>query len=147
MRGDIMSIKQWVFTALAGACVFVAPGSAFSQGTEPPRETISPAFADAIANVPGKTITAIVVDYPPGGKSLSHRHGSAFVVGYVLQGAIRSKINDGPEKVFHAGESWTEAPGVHHMVSENASDVEPAKLLAIFVADTKDKNLVMWDKK
>lgn len=142
-----MSIKQWVFTALAGACVFATSGRAFSQGTEAPRETISPAFADAIANVPGKTMTAIVVDYPPGGKSLSHRHGNAFVVGYVLQGAIRSKINDGPEKVFHAGESWTEAPGVHHLVSENASDTEPAKLLAIFIADTKDKDLVIWDKK
>jgi hypothetical protein len=38
-------------------------------------------------------------------------------------------------------------PGVHHTVSENVSTSAPAKLLAIFVADTKDKNLVIWDKK
>jgi quercetin dioxygenase-like cupin family protein len=142
-----VSIKQWAYIALAGACASVAPGGAFSQGTELPREMISPAFAETIANVPGTMITAIVVDYPPGGKSLSHRHGNAFVVGYVLQGAIRSKINERPEKIFRAGERWTEAPGVHHIVSQNVSKTEPAKLLAIFVADTKDKNPVIWDKK
>jgi quercetin dioxygenase-like cupin family protein len=142
-----MRMKLQVAATVASICLVVAPSGVFSQGAPAPRESISPAFADAIANVPGKTMTAIVVDYPPGGKSPSHRHGSAFVVGYVLQGAIRSQINDGPAKVFHAGESWTEAPGVHHMVSENASESEPAKLLAIFIADTNDKDLVMWDKK
>lgn len=111
------------------------------------RETITPAFAEAIANVPGKTMTALVVDYAPGGKSPSHRHGQAFVVGYVLSGAIRSQVNNGEERVYHAGEYWTEKPGAHHTVSENASATEPAKLLAIFVADTKDKNLVTFDKK
>ncbi|MFM0735267.1 cupin domain-containing protein [Paraburkholderia sediminicola] len=109
-------------------------------------ETITPAFTEAIANVPGKTMTALVVDYAPGGKSSPHRHGRAFVVGYVLSGAIRSRVDNGEERVFHAGEHWTEKPGAHHMVSENASNTEPAKLLAIFVADTNDKNLVTFDK-
>ncbi|MGO4330615.1 cupin domain-containing protein [Cupriavidus sp. 2TAF22] len=112
-----------------------------------PRETIAPAFRYPIANVQGKTITTIVVDYPPGGKTPGHRHGGAFVVGYVLQGAIRSKIDDGKEHVFHAGESWTETPGVDHRMSENASDTEPAKMLAIFIADTKETDLVKFGKK
>jgi len=80
-----------------------------------PRETITPAFAHAIANVPDKTHTALVVAYPPGGKTPPHRHGQAFVVGYVLEGVIRSRIDSGKEQVFHAGESWTEKPGVHHV--------------------------------
>jgi quercetin dioxygenase-like cupin family protein len=132
--------------ATAAAASASAP-AATSTSSAAPRETIAPAFQYPIANVPGKTMTAIVVDYPPGGKSPSHRHGQAFVVGYVIQGAIRSQVNDGETRVYHAGESWTEVPGVHHKVSENASDTEPAKLLAIFVADAKDKNLVSWDKK
>ena len=53
-------------------------------------EAITPAFAHAIPNVPGKTLTALVVTYQPGGTSLAHRHGSAFVVAYVLSGAIRA---------------------------------------------------------
>jgi quercetin dioxygenase-like cupin family protein len=133
--------------ALAGLSILGTTQSAFADDSSAPHETITPAFAEAIANMPGKTITALVVDYAPGGKSSPHRHGQAFVVGYVLSGAIRSRVNNGEERVYRAGEHWTEKPGVHHTVSENASDTEPAKLLAIFVADTKDKNLVTFDKK
>jgi quercetin dioxygenase-like cupin family protein len=132
---------------LAGLCVLGASQQAFAADANATPETITPAFAEAIANVPGKTMTALVVDYAPGGKSSPHRHGQAFVVGYVLSGAIRSQVNQGEVHVYHAGEHWTEKPGAHHMVSENASDTEPAKLLAIFVADTNDKNLVTFDKK
>ena len=132
--------------ALAASTAIISP-AASAQNAEPVRETITPAFAQALPNVPGKTITAIVVDYPPGAKSIPHRHGQAFVVGYVLEGQIRSQVNNGESRVYHAGEHWTEAPGVHHTVSENVSSSAPAKLLAIFVADTKDKNLVIWDKK
>jgi hypothetical protein len=32
------------------------------------------------------------------------------------------------------------------VVSESASDTKPAKLLAIFIADTEEKNLFMPDK-
>ncbi|REG58044.1 quercetin dioxygenase-like cupin family protein [Paraburkholderia sp. BL6669N2] len=132
---------------LVGLSIFGVAQPAFAADASAPHETITPAFTEAIANVPGKTMTALVVDYAPGGKSTPHRHGQAFVVGYVLSGAIRSRVNDGEERVYHAGEHWTEKPGVHHTVSENASDTEPARLLAIFVADTKDKKLVTFDKK
>ncbi|REE18955.1 quercetin dioxygenase-like cupin family protein [Paraburkholderia sp. BL27I4N3] len=132
---------------LAGLSFFGVAQPAFAADASASHETITPAFTEAIANVPGKTMTALVVDYAPGGKSTPHRHGQAFVVGYVLSGAIRSRVNDGAERVYHAGEHWTEKPGVHHTVSENASDTEPARLLAIFVADTKDKKLVTFDKK
>jgi quercetin dioxygenase-like cupin family protein len=133
--------------ALAALSLAASVQPAFAADAPATRETVTPAFAEAIANVPGKTMTALVVEYVPGGKSAPHRHGQAFVVAYVLSGAIRSRIDNGEERVFRAGESWTEKPGAHHMVSENASDTEPAKLLAIFVADTKDKNLVTFDKK
>jgi hypothetical protein len=36
-------------------------------------------------------------------------------------------------------------PGDHHAVSANASDTEPAKLLAVFVVDTNETNLVIDD--
>jgi quercetin dioxygenase-like cupin family protein len=118
-----------------------------AAGPEAQGETITRVFAHAIANVPGKTLTAMVVTYAPGGKTPTHRHGQALVVGYVLEGAIRSKIDNGKAQVFHAGESRTEKPGVHHTVSENASESKPAQLLALFLADNKDKNLIIIDKK
>jgi quercetin dioxygenase-like cupin family protein len=64
----------------------------------------------------------------------------------VLEGSIRSKIDNGNEIVYHAGQSWSEKPGAHHRISENASSTEPAKLLAIFVADSGEKDLVVFDK-
>jgi quercetin dioxygenase-like cupin family protein len=104
----------------------VVPGAALAQTK--PHHAISPAFRKAIPNIPGKSITAVIVSYAPGGKSPSHRHAEA----------IRSQVDDDAVQVFHAGETWTEQPGAHHRISENASTTEPAKLLAIFVADTNE---------
>ncbi len=110
-----------------------------SAEAAPPRETITPAFREVIPNIPGKSLIGIIVSYPPGGMTPAHHHAlSAFVTGYVLSGSIRSQVNDGKVQVFRAGESWTEAPGAHHQISENASATVPASLLAIFLVDTND---------
>ena len=73
-----------------------------------------------------------------GGKSMAHRHAGS-VLAYVLEGAIRSGINDEEPKVYKAGESFFEPPGSTHSVSENASETEPARLLAIIVAPEDEK--------
>ena len=96
-------------------------------------------FNHPIPNIPGKSVVAVVVNYAPGGKSPAHHHPpSAFITGYVLEGAIRTQVDDGPVQVLHAGESFTENPGAFHRISENASATEPAKLLAIFVVDSQE---------
>ena len=88
-----------------------------------------------------------MVSYPPGGKSLPHRHAaSAFIYAYVLSGAIRSQIGNDPAKVYHAGDDFYEMPGSHHAISENASDTEPASLLAVFIVDSKDGPLTTPDQ-
>ena len=96
---------------------------------------VKPVRVEQLPNVPGQTLTAVVVTYAPGGKSGAHHHaGSVFA--YVLSGAIRSETSmTGPVKVYKAGESFFEPPGSTHLVSENASATEPASLLAVFVAD------------
>jgi quercetin dioxygenase-like cupin family protein len=105
-------------------------------------ETVTPNLAQPILNIPGKSLIAVVVDYPPGAASHSHTHvKSAFIYGYVVSGAIESQVNDGPKRVYHAGENFYEPPGSSHPVSRNASETEPAKLLAVFVVDTDDKAL------
>ncbi|WP_027213151.1 cupin domain-containing protein [Burkholderia sp. WSM2232] len=133
-----------VAATLTGAAMLATPPFAWAADAAA-HETVTPAFAEAIANVPGKKMTALVVDYAPGGKSSPHRHGQAFVVAYVLSGSIRSGVDGGEPRVFHAGEHWVEKPGAHHTVSENASATEPARLLAIFVADRNDNKLVTFD--
>ncbi len=90
---------------------------------------------EKLANAPGQTLTAVTVNYAPGGKSRGHHHaGSVFA--HVLSGAIRSENSaTGPVKVYKAGESFFEPPGSKHLISENASATEPASLLAVFIAD------------
>ena len=98
-------------------------------------EKVKPVFQHELRTPKGKSMVAVVVTYPPGAKSAGHHHArSAFVYAYVLSGAIRSQVDDAPPKVYGVGESFYEMPGSHHRISENASDREPASLLAVFVA-------------
>lgn len=78
-------------------------------------------------------VQAIRVDYGPGGTTAwPHRHPyGAFV--YVLAGSVRMAMEGAAARVLRAGDSFHEAPGSLHTVSENASDTEPASLLAVFV--------------
>jgi quercetin dioxygenase-like cupin family protein len=111
-------------------------------------EQVKPVFKHVIPNAEGKSMVAVVVTYPPGAKSPAHHHApSAFIYAHVLSGAIRSQVGDQPAKVYHAGEGFYEVPGSHHRISENASDKEPASLLAVFVVDSQDKALTTPDQK
>ena len=101
-------------------------------------------YEHALPNVPGKSIKGVLVEYGPGASSSAHKHAkSAFIYATVLEGAIRSSVNDGPVVTYRTGESFSEMPGDRHSVSENASKTAPAKLLAVFVVDTDEKELTM----
>lgn len=109
---------------------------------EPAKVTV--VFDHELPNVPGKSMKGVLVEYGPGGSSSAHTHpDSAFIYATVLEGAIRSQVNDGPVTVYRAGESFAELPGDRHGVSANDSDTEPARLLAVFVVDTDETNLVI----
>jgi quercetin dioxygenase-like cupin family protein len=124
------------------ACTAMVIATAMPAAAHGIGETVTPHFQQAITNIPGKSLVALVVDYAPGGASPSHTHAkSAFIFGYVLSGEIESQVNDGPRRVYRASESFYETPGSRHPVSRNASKTTPAKLLAVFVVDTDDKQL------
>jgi quercetin dioxygenase-like cupin family protein len=73
------------------------------------------------------------VDYPPGRVGSPHRH-PGFTLAYVLQGSVVAKITGQEERTFKTGEMFMEPPGSVHEVSRNASQTEPARLLAINLA-------------
>jgi hypothetical protein len=56
----------------------------------------------------------------------------------VLAGTIRIKLNDEPTRTCREGESWFEEPGTHHLLAQNDSTTQPAKLLAIFISNPGD---------
>jgi quercetin dioxygenase-like cupin family protein len=105
-------------------------------------------YDHVLPNVPGKSLRGVLVEYAPGGFSPAHTHpNSAFIYATVLEGAIRSQVNNGPVTTYRAGESFSEFPGDHHRVSANASTTERARLLAVFVVDTDETNLTTDDTK
>jgi quercetin dioxygenase-like cupin family protein len=86
-----------------------------------------------IPGEPLRDLTLVEVTYPLGTGSPPHIHANG-VMAFVVSGTITSKVGDGPEQTFHAGDAWWEPPGAIHRVSRNASSTEPARLLAIYVA-------------
>ncbi|MGO7611873.1 cupin domain-containing protein [Rhizobium ruizarguesonis] len=121
--------------------------ASFGIGHADGGEKVTPVFRHELPNSPGKSLVAFIVAYAPGGKSVAHHHAkSAFVYAQILTGSIRSKVGDEPEKIYKTGENFFEMPGSAHAVSENASRTEPASLLAVFIVDTKDKDLTVPDK-
>jgi quercetin dioxygenase-like cupin family protein len=126
----------------AAALAVVSVTAASAQDASGDKRKVSLVYDQVLPNVPGKSIRGVLVEYEPGGFSAAHTHpSSAFIYATVLEGAIRSQVNDGPVITYRAGESWSEHPGDRHRVSENASDTEPARLLAVFVVDTSEKEI------
>ena len=79
-------------------------------------------------------VTVSHVDYPPGRVGAPHKH-AGFVLAYVLEGSVVAKISgQGEEKVYNVGQMFYEQPGATHEVSKNASQTQPAKLLAMIFA-------------
>src|SRR3954451_11144532 len=117
-------------------------GSASADAPKEKNVKITLVYQHELPNVPGKSIKGVLVEYGPGGYSPSHTHPkSAFIYASVLEGAIRSQVNDGSVTIYEAGQSFSELPGDRHDVSANASETKPAKLLAVFVVDTNETEL------
>ncbi|HWT99023.1 MAG TPA: cupin domain-containing protein [Terriglobales bacterium] len=129
--------------ALLAATMVAAPDAGLAD--EDAGAKVQPVAMEKLPNVPGKSISAIVVTYAPGGKSSKHHHAGS-VLAYVLTGAIRSENSaTGAARVYKAGETFFEPAGSEHLISENASSTEPASLLAIVVADD-GAHLTTFDK-
>jgi quercetin dioxygenase-like cupin family protein len=131
------------FTYALIVCAFIVSTIGLGSGIAADNNAkITLVYDHVLPNVPGKSIKGVLVEYRPGGTSSAHTHPkSAFIYATVLEGAIRSSVNDGPIVTYRTGQSFSEMPGDRHSVSENASKTEPAKLLAVFVVDTNEKEL------
>jgi quercetin dioxygenase-like cupin family protein len=112
----------------------VAPLCANSAAAASPLDKVELIASHALPNVPGKRVTIVRVFYGPGGFTRAHRHAGT-VTAYVTKGEIRSQLGGGPVETFKVGQSFFEPPGTTHLVSANASNSEPAELIAVFVAD------------
>jgi len=134
-------MKRILCSLLVAALPF---GGVLADAPKEKAAKVSVVYQHELPNVPGKSIKGVLVEYGPGGFSAGHTHAkSAFIYATVLEGAIRSQVNDGPVTTYTAGQSFSELPGDRHGVSANASKTKPAKLLAVFVVDTNETELTI----
>jgi quercetin dioxygenase-like cupin family protein len=119
-------------------------GGALADSPKQKNAKVTLVYKHDLPNVPGESIKGVLVEYGPGGYSPGHTHAkSAFIYATVLEGAIRSQVNDGPVTVYKAGQSFSEMPGDRHGISANASETQPAKVLAVFVVETNETELTI----
>jgi quercetin dioxygenase-like cupin family protein len=134
----MISRRRALQTTLSALAVVMAgrtrDGNAQSSQSAPVTRT--EIFRQALANVRGKEVIVVSIEYAPGAGSTKHRHPGP-VFAYVARGAIVSQLGTAPPVTYGEGEMWYEAPGAIHSISRNASETEPAKLVAFFVADQK----------
>ena len=118
-----------VATALTGAMLF---STTVVQAQTADQVKVTELVTKDLMNVPGKEVTMITVDYPPGGADPVHRHNaSAFV--YVLEGSVVMQMKGEKEVTLHPGETFYEDPEGVHLVGKNASDTKPAKFVVFLV--------------
>lgn len=133
-------------TAIVLAASCLIPGSA---GWTQAAQVQAPVGHTPVASQPlpgdsGRSLTAVQVELPPGATVPGHHH-AGIVFAYVLEGSVRSRLNEGDTVEYRTGEYWVEPPGTQHTLTENASRSMPARLLAVFVAPTGAR-LTTYDK-
>ncbi|ORY04691.1 hypothetical protein BCR34DRAFT_591156 [Clohesyomyces aquaticus] len=87
------------------------------------------------SNLPGKVMIVAEVTMPPNGASPPHRHGGAAVIAVALEGTTINQMNCEDPITCGPGSFWYEAPGCHHVRSENESKEVGAKFLAVLIVD------------
>lgn len=105
-----MTLK--ILPVTLGVAVMLAPTACAEPAPQNAGESpVVRQVFDQQTNVPGKSLISVTVSYPPGTKSEAHHHAkSAFIMAYVVSGAIRSQVDGEPARVYHAGRPGMKPP-------------------------------------
>jgi len=106
-----------------------------AHGAAPPDAIVQDLVTQQVPEFAGHELQMITVTYPPGGASKPHRH-DAYIMVYVLDGAVEMKVAGAPARVVKTGETFVERPADIHEISRNASKVKPATFLVIALKET-----------
>jgi quercetin dioxygenase-like cupin family protein len=87
-----------------------------------------------LTGVPGREVTMITVEYPPGGSNPVHRHNAQVFV-YVMEGSIVMQVKGGEPVTLTPGQTFYEGPDDVHLVSRNASQTASAKFVVFLVKE------------
>ncbi|WP_448683082.1 cupin domain-containing protein [Pseudomonas nicosulfuronedens] len=143
LRRDARTGVALVATVAAGALLWqpwsrplvsLAENHAVQSASARPATQVTRLSCEPLADMPGKIVTTLQVDFPPNGYTPAHRHPGA-VTAIVLSGHVRSQMQGLSAQTYSAGQTWFEPSRELHLFAENPSASEPARLLAVIVSD------------
>jgi quercetin dioxygenase-like cupin family protein len=105
-------------------------GAAFAQTA--PQPIVAPLMQKDLAEIPGREMLMLSVEYPPGAVEHIHRH-DAYAFVYVLEGTIVEGVKGGKEVTLTPGQTFYEGPNDVHTIGRNASTTKPAKFVVVLV--------------
>ncbi len=135
-----------------GACILLTSLGCGEQGRDfqaasaaeqesPTREVL---LSQELADMEGRDMSVIYLEYPPGTGADPHRH-PAHTVLYVISGRVESSLDDGAPVTYGAGTSFYESPMRLHATFRNPSDSETFRGIAVMVRDTSQPITIMGD--
>ncbi len=133
-------VRATVLWSLVSVLVAGCQGS--SAGQESP--TLEMLLSQELADMEGRDMSVIYLEYPPGTGTDPHRHPAHTVV-YVISGRVESSVDDGAPVIYGAGTSFYESPMQLHATFRNPSDSETFRGIAVMVRDTSRDLVIMED--
>lgn len=130
MKTDVKKIRAiWasIFFVLATPHTVQAHGADIHQKVK--RQLLT---NNSLPDIDGYIVKSLTTEFAPNMSVGEHRH-EGFIYAYVLQGSVRSQLDNGEIIEYGEGDSWVEAPFVRHILTKNTSDTESAKLLILFI--------------
>jgi quercetin dioxygenase-like cupin family protein len=92
----------------------------------------APLMQKELADISGKEVLVLNVEYPPGNVDPVHRHNAHGFI-YVLEGSVVMQVRGGKEVTLTPGQMFYEGPNDVHTVGRNASSTKPARLLVFLL--------------
>ncbi len=129
-----MKIQWSICAGVAAALGLLAHGVLAQEKPSSAAGKVVPLMTKDLPEFPGKEAAMLTVEYPPGAGAKPHRHNSHVFV-YVLEGSYATQVAGGERVVLKPGETFYELPSDEHVVSANAGDTEPAKILVFMLKD------------
>jgi quercetin dioxygenase-like cupin family protein len=80
----------------------------------------------------GFDVVLVEVNFAPGSSAREHRH-PGFILGYVVDGQMRSAINHEPDQIVPAGGTFFEPQGALHTAFGSARADAPTRIVAFLV--------------
>ncbi len=114
---------SWIVSMLAG------PTPPAPSGQRPSGELARYALTGPLE---GFDAVIVELNFGPGVSAPEHRH-PGFVLGYVVEGQMRSAINNEPDQIVPAGGTFFEPSGVLHSAFGSASRDAPVRIVAFLV--------------